>query len=147
MYHHLSNLNSILSLVKTLFRNNPHYMLTWLFVRYARNRLQRLSSKKFKILAVPDETLEKFLRQCNDSKDYIDEASCALGRLDGTESDSKSKWYYVCSKVSHRKYKILVVSYKNCNDDRALIVSETVLLNLENTLGHKLEAASYFVSE
>ena len=137
----------ILSLTKTYMRNNPHYTLLWLFARYARLRYDTITNKNCEIKSISDEIIENLVkRSIVKSTSYTDFKCCALGNVEGVTSISTPKWYYVCSKISHRKYKLLVVHCNDCDTDQ-IIVSDTMLFNMETALRHKIQEKSYFVSK
>ena len=137
----------LLSLTKTYMRNNPHYTLLWLFARYARLRYDTITNKNCEIKSISDEIIENLVkRSIVKSTSYTDFKCCALGNVEGATSISTPKWYYVCSKISCRKYKLLVVHCDDCKTDQ-IIVSDTMLFNMETALRHKLQEKSYFVSK
>ncbi|XP_043281430.1 peroxisome assembly factor 2 [Venturia canescens] len=134
------NLIFLLSLTKSLLRNNPYYKIVWLFMKYARRKFDRLMNNQQLISPVPDEILERVVEQNNDN-DNPGYECCALASC--TDIAIKG-WQIICSNVSQKKYKIFVIPCDNW-PNKGVFVSETMKHNIEQKLGHKLKEQSYFV--
>lgn len=138
------NLIFLLSLTKTLLRNNPHYKILWLFIRYARRKLDRLTNNEPRISFVPDEILEKIIDENDNDNPGLE--SCVLGKY--SDNNTSKGWHLICSKITRKKYKIFILPYYHDNVSKdEIVICETMKYNLEQKMGHKLDEKSYFVSE
>ncbi|KAK2582112.1 hypothetical protein KPH14_004484 [Odynerus spinipes] len=96
-----------------------------------------LMEQKFKCHTLSDKALKHLANKCNEcEKDYIDPYTCVLINIDEIDVSLPS-WFYICCKSSLKKYKVLVVPFKNTVQN-VIYISETMRYNLEN-LFHRTE--------
>ncbi|XP_054006126.1 peroxisomal ATPase PEX6 [Hylaeus anthracinus] len=125
--------NFIRELTKMLINYNRKYILFYMFLYYALYELKALIATTYKWKIVPNNVLTKLIKQSYIMKNYyVDCNSCLLINMKYLELSAPT-WYYVCSKASLRKYKILLIPLNNI-DGNEIFVSEIVRHNIENTL-------------
>lgn len=110
-----------------------------MFVHYILFKLKILIGTTFNWKIVPDNVLKSLIKQFYNEEDYyIDCSSCLLATVKCFEV-SVPTWFYVCSTVSLKRYKILVIPL-NDTDTNEIFVSEIIRHNIENTLQCTVES-------
>lgn len=123
----------IQGLTSTLMRNSPHYVLGCIFLEYLHRKLQRLFKQNLCWITLPDAVLRHLLSNLEDTRDeYIDYNSCLLANAHFLNELSNS-WFYACSMVTLKKYKLLVIPMPEIAENTVLI-SESMRHNLQNIL-------------
>ena len=108
-------------------------MLFYIFMQYAFLRLKTLINAKFNWIVLSDTALKILIKQFHDKKNYyIDCNSCLLANIKYFKI-TKPTWFYICSIVSVKKYKVLVVPLNN-SDENEIFISDTMKYNIENAL-------------
>jgi len=119
-------------ITRTLMRNNPYYVLSCIFLEYVHYRLQRLFKQIFSWIILPDAALKRLLSNLeNTQNEYIDYNSCALANTQFLRKPNS--WVYVCSTVTMKKYKLMIVFTSDINEN-IILISETMRHNLQNAL-------------
>jgi len=122
----------IQGITRTLMRKNSHYVLSCIFLEYMRYRLQRLPKQVLCWITLPDTALKHLLSNLeNTQNEYIDYNFCALANAQFLRKLANS-WVYVCSMVTMKKYKLMIIS-SDINED-IILISETMRHNLQNAL-------------
>nr|XP_012225012.1 PREDICTED: peroxisome assembly factor 2 [Linepithema humile]XP_012225013.1 PREDICTED: peroxisome assembly factor 2 [Linepithema humile] len=123
----------IRGITNTLMRQNSHYVLSYIFLEYLYYRLQRLLKQKLCWITLPDTALKYILDNLeNIQNEYIDYDSCALGNIQFLKK-SPSSWFHACSMISMTKYKLMITSIADINEN-TILISETMQHNLQNAL-------------
>ncbi|KAK9298630.1 hypothetical protein QLX08_008106 [Tetragonisca angustula] len=126
-------INFLRNLTKLLMKCNYSYILFYIFAQYALLRLKKLINTKFNWIILSDNTQKNLIKQFHDEKNYyIDCNSCLLTDIKYFEI-TKPTWFYICSIVSVKKYKVLVVPLNN-SDENEIFISDTMKYNIENAL-------------
>lgn len=122
-------------ITNTSMRKNPHYVSSYIFLEYLHRRFQRLSKQDLKWITLPDMALRRVLDDPGIIwNEYVDCDSCALANVQlSRESTSSPSWFNVCSMASMAKYKLMIISVPDINENTVLI-SETMERNLRNAL-------------
>ncbi|XP_076659143.1 peroxisomal biogenesis factor 6 [Halictus rubicundus] len=116
-----------------LMKHNYKFILFYTFVRYVFYKLKVLMNTTFKWKILPDYEFKNVLKQSYDEAEYyIDCNSCLLANIELFNVCAPT-WFYVCSTVSFKKYKLLVVPL-NDSDTNEVFVSEIARHNIENAL-------------
>lgn len=123
----------IRGITSTLMRQNLHYVQSCIFLEYLHHRLQRLSEQNLCWITLPDAALKYILNNLkNTQNEYIDYDSCALGNVQFLKK-SPSSWFLACSMISMMKYKLMITSISDINEN-TILISETMRHNLQNAL-------------
>ncbi|KAI4499158.1 hypothetical protein M0802_005741 [Mischocyttarus mexicanus] len=94
-------------------------------------KLKRLMSTNIHCFTLPDKALKYLInKQIERVNDYIDPHVCILINVDDIKVLIPT-WFNLCCKSSLKKYKVLVVRYKD-TEQNVIYVSETMRHNLEN---------------
>lgn len=120
-------------LTKLLMKYNYNYVVFYIFVQYALFRLKTLIDIKYNWIILSDFILKNLIEQLYNKKNYyIDCNSCLLASIKYVRITTPT-WFYICSTVSIKKYKVLVVPLNN-TDEIEIFTSNTMKYNIENAL-------------
>lgn len=123
----------ILREITSLMRQDPRYMLSYAFLEYLYRRLQRMFQQELRWITLSDMVLKQMLNDLEDAQsEYIDLDSCALANVRFSK-ESSSSWFHVCSTTSLTRYKLMIVSASDI-DENTILISETMRHNLQNAL-------------
>ncbi|KAK0081318.1 hypothetical protein PV325_012390 [Microctonus aethiopoides] len=137
--------NYLRHLARLLINKNVYYTMTLVFAHCAYLKMKHLLQLKFKIQSIPDDNIKDLMNKyIKKRKYYIDSASCVLGIAQFMSSIVECSWVNICSLTSHKKYKILLVPFNNCENNK-IYISETMLFNIEKLLCNK-DHNSYFIT-
>ncbi|XP_012277293.1 peroxisome assembly factor 2 isoform X2 [Orussus abietinus] len=134
----------IQALAKSFMRHNPAYALALVFIHYVLSKLNALLNMKLKMKPVPRNVLKYLVNECCNDTTYIDYNTCIIANpiILGTLT---TNWFNVCSIFSRKKYKLIILPH-SCTKNDELLVSETVLFNVRNTLQTVgRDDATYFI--
>ncbi|XP_031839434.2 peroxisomal biogenesis factor 6 [Nomia melanderi] len=116
-----------------LMKHNYNYILFYIFIHYVFYKLKCLIdiTLKWKVLAAHE--FKDIAKQFYNTEEfYIDCNSCLLANIKCFKISTPT-WFYVCSTVSFKKYKLLVIPLSDANINE-VFVSEIVKYNIENAL-------------
>lgn len=100
---------------------------------YVLFKLKVLIDMTFNWNIISVESLKHLIKQFHDEKNnYLDSDSCILANVKYFNVVTP-KWFYVCSKASLRKYKVLVIPLNNSNTN-SIFTSEVMRHNMETIL-------------
>lgn len=135
-------------ITSTSMRRNQHYVLSYIFLEYLHRRFQRLSKQDLEWVILPDTALRRMLDDLEVTRnEYVDCDSCAIANIQLLSKKSPSSaWFNVCSMSSMTKYKLMIISVPNINENTVLI-SETMERNLRNALRCERLDSSCFIRE
>ncbi|XP_012526182.1 peroxisome assembly factor 2 [Monomorium pharaonis] len=121
-------------IMSTSMRNNFHYVLSYVFLEYLHRRLQRMFWQNLKWTVLPDTVLKRMLDDLEATpNEYVDCNSYAVANVQLTRKSRSPAWFNVCSMVSMTKYKLMIISVPDVNENTVL-VSEMTEHNLRNVL-------------
>ncbi|XP_043663491.1 peroxisome assembly factor 2 [Vespula pensylvanica] len=130
MYSWSYYINFLQSLTQTYMRQNPYYVLNYIFLCYVQFKFERLMRKKIHCFTLSDKTLNRLVnKEIERVNDYIDPYTCILANINEINITIPS-WFYLCCKSSFKKYKIIVIPFED-TEQNAIYVSETMRYNLE----------------
>lgn len=133
----------IRKITSTLMRQDSRYVLSYAFLEYLCRRLQRMSRQNLRWITLPDVAFKHMLKDLEDAQSkYIDLDSCALANI--PFSKESSSWFHVCSMTSLTRYKLMIVSASDVNEN-TILISETMLHNLQNALHSEQLDESCFI--
>lgn len=133
-------------ITSTSMRKNRHYVLGYIFLEYLHRRFQRLFKQDLEWIILPDTALRRMLDDLEITRnEYVDCDSCAVANIQFSRK-SPSSWFNVCSMSSMMKYKLMIISVPNINENTVLI-SETMERNLRNALRCERLDGSCFIRE
>ena len=116
-----------------LMNHNSNYILFYVFLHYVLLKLKVLTGTTFNWKTLADKPLKGLIKQCHDEENcYVDWNSCILANVKCFKVSTLT-WFYVCSVVSLRKYKVLVIPL-NDTDTNEIWVSEVMRHNIESAL-------------
>ncbi|XP_076298831.1 peroxisomal biogenesis factor 6 isoform X2 [Lasioglossum baleicum] len=116
-----------------LMKHNHKFILFYTFVHYVFHKLKVLMNTTLEWKVLSDYEFQNMLEQSYDEAEhYIDCNSCLVTNVKLFNVRSPT-WFYVCSTVSFKKYKLLVVPL-NDSDTNEMFVSEIVRHNIEIAL-------------
>ncbi|XP_076636331.1 peroxisomal biogenesis factor 6 isoform X1 [Colletes latitarsis] len=125
--------NILRGLTRMLMNYNYKYILFYTFLHYVLVKLKVLVTNTFNWTILPDNVFKNLVKQFYNEEDYyVDCSSCLLANVQCFKV-SIPTWFYVCSPVSLRKYKLLVIPL-NDTDTNEVFVSEILRHNIENAL-------------
>ncbi|XP_043580377.1 peroxisome assembly factor 2 isoform X1 [Bombus pyrosoma] len=128
-----SYIHFLRELTKLLMKYNYNYVLFYTFVQYALFRLKTLTDTKYNWIILSDLILKNLIEQFYNKKNYyIDCNSCLLANIKYVRNTTPT-WFYICSTVSIKKYKVLVVPLNN-TDEIEIFTSNIMKYNIENAL-------------
>ncbi|XP_043499397.1 peroxisome assembly factor 2 isoform X1 [Polistes fuscatus] len=119
------------SLIQTYMRQNPYFVLSYIFLCYMQFKFKRLMRTKIHCFTLSDKAMKHLVnKQIEHVNDYIDPYACVLTNVDGIKA-SIPTWFNLCCKSSYKKYKVLIIPFKD-TEQNVIYVSETMRHNLEN---------------
>ncbi|KAI4492416.1 hypothetical protein M0804_002207 [Polistes exclamans] len=119
------------SLIQTYMRQNPYFVLSYIFLCYMQFKFKRLMRTKIHCFTLSDKAMKHLVnKQIEHVNNYIDPYACVLTNVDGIKA-SIPTWFNLCCKLSYKKYKVLIVPFKD-TEQNVIYVSETMRHNLEN---------------
>lgn len=126
-------MNSLRDLARMLKEKNVNYVLFYIYVHYTLLKLKALLSIKLSWNIFPDLALRNLIEQYyNEESYYIDYNSCLWGNIEYFKATTPT-WYYICSTISLKKYKVLIAPSSQCSTNE-IFLSETIRCNVENAL-------------
>ncbi|XP_076245751.1 peroxisomal biogenesis factor 6 [Calliopsis andreniformis] len=136
-------MNFFRNLTKMLMNFNYNYILLYTFVYYILLKLKVLIEMTFNWNTLSDKAFKNVMKQFYDEENYyLDCDSCILANVKCFKIYTPT-WFYICSKASLRKYKVLVVPMNN-NDTNEIFVSEVMRHNIENALWCNVDTSFLF---
>ncbi|OAD59072.1 Peroxisome assembly factor 2 [Eufriesea mexicana] len=112
---------------------NFNFVLFYTFVQYTLFKLKVLIDTKFKWNIQSDIAFKYLTKHFYDVRNYyIDYNTCLLANIEYLQISTPT-WFYICSTVSIKKYKILVIPL-NDSDINVIYISDTMKCNIENAL-------------
>lgn len=117
-------------------KHNFNYILLYIFVQFAFFKLKTLIDTEFNWNILSDFALKNLIRRFYNEKNYyVDRNSCLLANIQYFKVSTPT-WFYICSKFSLKKYKVLIIPkiQKDNIDTNNIFVSETMKYNIENAL-------------
>ncbi|XP_072752107.1 peroxisomal ATPase PEX6 [Anoplolepis gracilipes] len=134
----------IRGITSILMRKDPRYVLSYAFLEYLYCRLQRMFKQNLRWITLPDVVFKCMLNDLEDIQSkYIDFDSCALANT-RLSKKSPSSWFHICSMTSLTRYKLMIVSVSDA-DENTILISETMRHNLQNALGSEQLDKSCFI--
>ncbi|XP_066584730.1 peroxisomal ATPase PEX6 [Prorops nasuta] len=113
---------------KVLPKKSRQFLTGYIFIYYVYLKVKRLLKTDIFYVSLPDKNFKKLIHKYyNEKYGYIDFDCCALTSKENI--DAISKWYYLCSKESHKKYKINIIPcdmIPKCQ----ILISNTMKFNL-----------------
>ncbi|XP_033328747.2 peroxisomal biogenesis factor 6 isoform X1 [Megalopta genalis] len=132
----MSTLYSYINFLRELTRMMKHnykYILFYTFIHYVFHKFKVLMNTRVEWKVLPDYEFQNVAKQSyNEAEYYIDCKSCLLANIKFLKICTPT-WFYVCSKVSYKKYKLLVIPLNDLSTNE-IFVSELVRHNIENAL-------------
>lgn len=130
--------------ISTFMRQDSRYVLSYAFLEYLYHRLQRMFRQNLHWITLPDVAIKRMLNDLEDTQSkYIDFDSCALANARFLK-ESPSSWFHICSMTSLTKYKLMIVSVTDTNEN-TILISETMRHNLQNALHSEQLDESCFI--
>lgn len=129
-------INFLRELTKILMKRNFNYILLYIFVQFVFFKLKKLIDTEFNWNILSDFALKNLIKRFYNEKNYyIDRNSCLLANVQYFKAPIPT-WFYICSKFSLKKYKVLIIPkiQKDNIDTNNIFVSETMKYNIENAL-------------
>ncbi|KZC12881.1 Peroxisome assembly factor 2 [Dufourea novaeangliae] len=116
-----------------LMKHNCNFIFFYIFVYYVFYKLKILIKTTFKWKVLPDHAFRDLVKQFyNEEYCYVDCNSCLLANVKCFKVCNPT-WFYICSNMSVKKYKILVIPLTDC-DINEIFVSEIIRHNIQNAL-------------
>lgn len=116
-----------------LMNRNSNYILFYVFLHYALLKLKVLAGTTFKWKTLADQAMKDLIKHShNEEYCYVDCNSSILANVKCFKVSTPT-WLYVCSVVSLRKYKVLVVPLNDTGTNE-IWVSEVTRHNIESAL-------------
>lgn len=142
--HYLRNndVNCMHYLLRILIHKKPSLLLILCYVNYVTLRVIRLSRFKIKLNSMHEDEFQRaILKYCKDRNFYADSNSCAFGNV--AKSKEFASWFYLCSFVSPKRYKILIINLENIPND-SVYISDVMKFNIDNALMTDSKMSSYY---
>ncbi|XP_076549075.1 peroxisomal biogenesis factor 6 isoform X1 [Osmia lignaria lignaria] len=131
-------MNFFRALTVMLMKHNFNYTLFYIFAYYVVFKLKILTDTTFNWNILPNNVFKNLLKQFyNQDNNYVDCNSCLLANIKYFKV-SLPTWFYVCSKVTVKKYKTLIIPSNDTYANK-IFASEIMKRNIENTLHCNIE--------
>ncbi|XP_011640683.1 peroxisome assembly factor 2 [Pogonomyrmex barbatus] len=121
----------IRDITSTSMRRNSHYVLSYIFLEYLHRRFQRLLKQNLSWITLPNTVLKRMLADLEITRnEYVDYDSCAIANMQLSRKPSSSPWFNICSMALMMRYKLMIISVPEINEN-VILISETTEHNLQ----------------